>query len=53
MHYLSAVMPFSLVSCHILVTEQDSVWQLEGWISNVNSLFIPQCDLLGVYYDKG
>lgn len=54
MTYLIAViMLSSLVSFRILVTKQDLVWPVEGWISNINSLFIPQCDLLGVYYDKG
>lgn len=53
MHYLIAIIMFSsLVSFHILVTKRDLVWQIEGWISNINSLFISQCELLGVYYDK-
>lgn len=50
-HYLIAIIMLScLVSFHVFVTKQDSVWQVEGWISNINSLFIPQCDLSGVYY---
>lgn len=53
-HYLiPIIMLSSLVSFHILVTEQDLLQQIEGWISNINSLFIHQCDLLRVYYDEG
>lgn len=51
MSYLIAIIMLSwLVSFHVLVTKQDSVWQIGGWVSNINSLFIPQCDLLGAYY---
>lgn len=51
MHCLIAIIMLScLVSFHVLVSKQDSVWQIEGRISNTNSLFIPQCDLLEVYY---
>lgn len=54
MHYLIAIiMLSSLVSFHILVTEQDLLQQIEGRISSINSLFIHQCGLLRVYYDKG
>lgn len=53
MCYLIAIIMLSnLVSFHISVTEQDLVWQTEGWISNIDSLFIPQCHVLGVYYGK-
>lgn len=51
MHYLIVIIMLSCpVSFHVLVTKQDSVWQIEGWISNINSLFIPKCDILGIYY---